>query len=49
MYAYAEARIDKQRKPEVNTCGYCGCEIDDTQYVCAECERLEEEQNEPNV
>jgi hypothetical protein len=47
-YGVKEARIKGDRKPEVNTCGYCGVEVDDTQYACAACERLEE-QNEPNV
>ena len=47
MYAYAPARIDKQRKPEVDVCGICGCEVDSTRYICSECEHLDSPANEP--
>lgn len=40
-YGAKEARIDRQRRPNVNTCGACGDEC--VGILCTECVRIETE------
>jgi hypothetical protein len=42
-----ETKIKADRKPRVNLCGDCGCEVHETELLCESCRRTGESLWEP--
>lgn len=42
-YGTAMRKTERESRPEVNTCGDCGIEISDSEIICQDCQKDEDD------